>query len=64
MARGAGTVTKKVLSLRELQMAKRMLNQPKVRGCLGRSTRDWPTHKQTHEEARALSHTHPADQLL
>jgi hypothetical protein len=32
MARG-GAVTKKVLSLRELQMAKRMLNQPKVPPC-------------------------------
>lgn len=37
MARGGGTVTKKVLSLRELQMAKRMLNQPKVRACVS-----WP----------------------
>lgn len=33
MARGGGAVTTKVLSLRELQMAKRMLNQPKVPPC-------------------------------
>lgn len=33
MARGGGAVTKKVLSLRELQMAKRMLNVPKVPAC-------------------------------
>ncbi len=33
MVRGGGAVTRKVLSLRELQMAKRMLNQPKVPPC-------------------------------